>query len=88
MNWQAISGNPFVTVALPIVITLVWGIISQNRGFTEVGKRIDEMGKRVDDLRDSLNRRIDGIDSRLENIEAKQDKHTEQIANLELSRWR
>lgn len=88
MNWQAISGNPFVTVALPIVITLVWGIISQNRGFTEVGRRIDEMGKRIDDLRDSLNKRIDGVDRLLENIQTRQDKHTEQIGNLELSKWR
>ena len=76
MNWQAISSNPFFTVALPIMITLIVAMITQN--------------KRVDDLRDSMNkrfdgvdRRLDGVDRRLERIEIKLDSHAERIARLE-----
>lgn len=76
MNWQAISSNPFFTVALPIVITLIVATITQN--------------KRVDDLRDSMNKRFDAVDKRfdsierrLERIEIKLDNHTERIARLE-----
>ena len=72
MNWQQISGNPFFTVALPIVGTLIWAVISQNRGFDLLGKRIDDVSKRIDD-----------IIKRLERIEVKLDNHGERIAKLE-----
>jgi len=83
MNWQAIASNPFFTVALPIVITLIVAMVTQN-------KRIDDLHKRIDDLRDSINERLDridhrldGIDQRLAAIEAKLSEHGERIAKLE-----
>jgi hypothetical protein len=82
-NWQAIWSNPFFAVALPIVITLIVAMVTQN-------KRIDDLRKRIDDLRDSINQRLDrieqrldGIDRRLESIEAKLSEHGERIARLE-----
>jgi hypothetical protein len=69
MNWQLISGNPFFTVALPLLIGMYLTSRSQN--------------KRVDDLKDAMNKRFDGIDRRLEKIEAKLDNHTERIARVE-----
>jgi len=49
--WQ----QPFIQIALPIIITLVVANLSQN--------------KRIDDLRDSINRRIDAVERRLDAIE-------------------
>ena len=67
MNWWQ---QPFVQVALPIIITFAIATWYQS-------KRVDDQGKRIDDLRDSLNGRIDrlekrfdSVDRRLERIEA------------------
>ena len=75
--------SPFFTVALPIVITLIVGIVLQN-------KRIDDLGKRVDDLKADMNRQFDGVDrqfdgvnKRLDRIESKLEGHSERIAKLE-----
>lgn len=83
MNWQAISANPFFTVALPLIPTLIgttWAAVHKTDG----------LHKRIDDLRDSINKRFDGVDRRLDKvdvrldrIEAKLDGHAERIAKLE-----
>jgi hypothetical protein len=63
----------FVSVALPIMVTLVATIWiaqwSQN--------------KRFDDLKDGINRRLDEIVKRLDRIEAKLEYHEERIVRLE-----
>ncbi len=94
MAWQAMYGNPFFTVALPLILTFVFAAWfstrSQNSRVDELGKRVDELGKRLDDLRiemhrgfDQIERRFEQIESRLERIEAKLENHGECIAMLE-----
>jgi hypothetical protein len=53
MNWWQ---QPFVQVALPIIVTIAIATLYQ--------------GKRLDDLRDSINKRFDAIERRLERIES------------------
>jgi len=76
MNWQAISGNPFFTVALPILIGMFLTGLWQN--------------KRVDDLRSDMNRQfadIKGqlaeIKEQLKSIDKKLAEHGERLATLE-----
>jgi hypothetical protein len=52
MNWWQ---QPFVQVALPIMVTFAIATLYQ--------------GKRIDDLRDSMNKRFDAVERRLERIE-------------------
>lgn len=77
----------FVSVALPIMVTLVATIWiaswSQN-------KRFDDINRRFDDLRAELNarfaevkRRINEILARLDRIEKKLDNHEGRIVRLE-----
>jgi|HubBroStandDraft_1064217.scaffolds.fasta_scaffold24952_2 hypothetical protein len=73
MNWWQ---QPFVQVALPIIITFAIATWFQS--------------KRIDDLRDSLNRRIDGLDNRLDAIDRRLERienlltaHDRRIAVLE-----
>lgn len=65
MSWQQISGNPFFTVALPIVLTLIWSVISQNRGFSEMGKRIDDVIRRLE----RIEAKLDGFAERIARLE-------------------
>src|ERR1039458_9211190 len=53
MNWWQ---QPFVQVALPIIVTFAIATLYQ--------------GKRIDDLRDSMNKRFDAVERRLERIES------------------
>ena len=69
MDWKTVLQSPFFTVALPIVVTLVVGIVVQN--------------KRIDDLRADMNRQFDEVNQRLDKIESKLEGHTERIARLE-----
>jgi hypothetical protein len=69
MNWQAISGNPFFTVALPILIGMFLTAWWQNR--------------RIDDLKDTMNQRFGEVNKRLDKIDAKLDDHTERIVRVE-----
>jgi hypothetical protein len=63
----------FLSVALPIMVTLVATIWiaqwSQN--------------KRFDDLRADMNRRLDDVIKRLDRIEKKLDDHEERVVRLE-----
>lgn len=76
MNWQQISGNPFFTVALPIVIAMFINGWWQN-------KRIDDLRSDMNRRFDAVDKRFDGVDRRLEKIETKLDGHGERIAKLE-----
>lgn len=72
--WQQISGNPFFTVALPILggmfITGWW----QNR--------------RIDDLKDAMNERFREILARLEKIEERLSAVERKVDALEIKAWR
>jgi hypothetical protein len=52
---ETVLQSPFFTVALPIVVTLILGIVVQN--------------KRIDDLRADMNRQFDAVNHRLDKIE-------------------
>lgn len=65
--------QPFLTVALPIMVTLVATVWiaqwSQN--------------KRFDDLKADINRRFDEVIKRLDRIETKLDDHENRVVRLE-----
>ena len=69
MNWWQ---QPFVQVALPIIVTFAIATWYQS-------KRVDDLGKRIDDLRDSINRRLDAVERRLERIENLLSEHHRRI---------
>jgi vacuolar-type H+-ATPase subunit I/STV1 len=86
--------QPFLTIALPVMITLFLGIWSQNKRFDDMSKRTDDTNRRIDDLAKSLhnqleqtagniNRRLDESIKGLERIETKLDKHEERLIRLE-----
>jgi hypothetical protein len=64
--------QPFVQVALPIIVALMLAAWMQNRRFDDTNRRIDDG-----------NRRIDEVIRRLERIETKLEGHNERIARLE-----
>jgi len=66
MNWWQ---QPFVQVALPIIITFAIATLYQ--------------GKRIDDLRDSMNERFDAVERLLERIESLLTDHDRRITVLE-----
>ena len=66
----------FVTVALPIMITMLLAMWTSNRGSSEVSAR-------VGDMRADMNRGFDEVNTRLDRIEKKLDNHEERIVRLE-----
>ncbi len=80
MNWQAISGNPFFTVALPMILTFVFSTWFSSHS---QNKRIDDLRSEMKAGFEAVNRRLDGVDRRLERIEAKLDNHAERLSKLE-----
>lgn len=86
--------QPFLTVALPIMITLIAAMWTNN-------SRLNDMSSRLSDFRDSanrdstnlrdtmnrgfaeVNRRIDQLDVRMERIECKLDNHEDRLIRLE-----
>jgi hypothetical protein len=76
--------SQFVQIALPIVITLIVAvfaqILTQNRAFDLLGKRIEDVGTRIDGLDRSLNKRIDNMADVLRAEMAK--NHSELLAKL------
>jgi tetrahydromethanopterin S-methyltransferase subunit G len=87
MNWTTISGNPFFTVALPLILTFVFSTWfstnAQNRRIDDLRDAINKRFDGVDKKFDGVDKRFDGVDRRLERIEAKLDNHAERIAKLE-----
>ena len=67
--------QPFLTVALPIVITLVLAMWTNNG-------RLAELRARLTDIRGDMRRRFDEATSRLDRIERKLDGHEERIVRL------
>lgn len=83
MNWQQISGNPFFTVALPLMVTALMALLFQNSRFTDLGKRLDDLRSDMNKRFDGVDKRFDAVDRRLEKIEAKLDDHSGRISKLE-----
>jgi hypothetical protein len=81
----------FLSVALPIMVTLVATIWlaswSQNKRFDDLNRRFDDFSlrfnKRLDDLRTEMNARFADVIARLDRIELKLDNHEARIVRLE-----
>lgn len=70
------SVQSFVTVALPIMITILLAMWTSNG-------RTAELSARITAMRTDMNRRFDEVNTRLERIEHKPDNHEERIVRLE-----
>jgi len=81
MNATALQ--PFLTTALPIMVTILLAVWMNGKGFNGVHKRLDDTNRRFDTLFDEGNRRFDKVDARLERIEAKLENHESRIVRLE-----
>jgi low affinity Fe/Cu permease len=57
MNW---IHEPFVQVALPIIVTLILAVFLQNKRFDDMNKRFDE-----------IIRRLERIEAKLDNHESR-----------------
>lgn len=77
----------FVSIALPIMITILLAMWTTNRGSSELGARVTDMrtdlNRRMEEMRGDMNRRFDEVSTRLERIEHKLDNHEERIVRLE-----
>ena len=92
---SSIQVNPalqqFVSVALPIMVTLVATIWiaswSQNKRFDDWTKRLEDLrgdlNGRFEELRSDMNRRFGEVNVRLERIETKLDNHEERLVRVE-----
>ena len=97
MDWKTVLQSPFFTVALPIVVTLIVGIVVQNkriddlkgamnRQFDAVNRQFDGVNRQFEGVNrqfEGVNRQFEGVNHRLDKIEAKLDSHSERIAKLE-----
>lgn len=70
------SVQSFVTIALPIMITILLAMWTSNG-------RTAELSLRITDMRADLGRRLDDVCTRLDRIEHKLDNHEERIVRLE-----
>ena len=68
--------QPFVQVALPIIVALMLAAWLQNKRFDDLNRRIDDLNRRIDEFRTDVNQRLDRIETKLDN-------HTERITRLE-----
>lgn len=90
--------QPFVTVALPIMVTIVLATWTNNGRTAELSDRLNDfrndMNRRLDEMRDDTTRRLDEmrqdvnrlreeVVAHLERIERKLDNHEERIVRLE-----
>lgn len=68
--------QPFITVALPIMVTIVAAMWSNNSRLTDMR---ESMNRGFADV----NRRIDELIKRLDRIEVKLDNHEQRITRIE-----
>lgn len=62
---KTLLDNPALNVflgTLPLLLTLAWGLLTNN-------KALDNIGKRIDSLESSVGKRLDRIDTRLDGLE-------------------
>ena len=83
MDWKTVLQNPFFTVALPIVITLVVAAATQNKRFDDLNKRIDDLRADMNRQFDKVNKRFDEVNKLLDRIGVKLTEHGERIAKFE-----
>ena len=76
MAGSTILQQPFVQVALPIIIALMLAAWMRN-------KRFDDLNLRISELRSDFSQRFDEIIRRLDRIESKLEHHNERITRLE-----
>ena len=72
--------QPFLTVALPIMVTLVLGMWTNHSRLADLR---NDMNRRFEDLIGDMNRRFAEVIARLDRIEKKLDNHEERIVRLE-----
>ena len=68
--------QPFVQVALPIIVALTIAAWLQNKRFDDLNRRIDDQNRLIGEFRHDMNQRLERIEAKLEN-------HNERIARLE-----
>lgn len=73
----------FLSVALPIIITLVLAMWTNNGRLAEMSARQTDFRQDTNRRFDEMNRRFDDIIVRLDRIERKLDNHEERIVRLE-----
>lgn len=71
----------FLSTALPIVLTVLFGIWTNNKQIDGLGKRLDDFAKRLDDF----GRRLDRIETVLDRIHQQLASQSERITRMELS---
>ena len=72
----SILQQPFIQVALPIIIALMLAAWMQNKRFDDLNRRIDDQNRLIGEFRHDMNQRLERIEAKLEN-------HNERIARLE-----
>ena len=72
--------QPFLTVALPIMVTIVASMWSNNSRLTDMRTDFD---RHIGAFRADFNRRFDDVTTRLDRIERKLDNHEERIVRVE-----
>jgi low affinity Fe/Cu permease len=72
LNATSLIQQPFIQVALPILIGFFLTVIVQNKRFEDLNRRFDDM-----------NRRLDEIIKRLDRIESKLDDHERRLTRVE-----
>jgi hypothetical protein len=79
--------QPFLTVALPIMVTIVASIWSNNSRLTDMrtdfNRSIADLRTGIGEMRSDMNRRFDEVNGRLDRIERKLDNHEERIVRVE-----
>ena len=84
MNTVNPALQPFLTVSLPIMVTLITTISlsswSQNKRFDNLK---GDMNRRFDDASRDTRNRFDDVIKRLDRIEIKLDNHEQRIVRLE-----
>jgi len=76
---QEVSGAQLIAAYLPaviIMVTIVIGVMSNNRA-------IDGVHRRLDDLRGDIKDRFDRVDSRFDGVDHRFDQVEQRLARLE-----
>ncbi|MBV8895562.1 MAG: hypothetical protein JO051_03545 [Acidobacteriaceae bacterium] len=79
---RALLDSPAVNVflgTLPLLLTLAWGLVQNDRRFASIEGRLNRMDHRFD----RMDARFDRIDTRLEGIDAKLANVSERLVKVE-----
>ena len=73
---QPVTWGQIIAAYMPaaiIMVTILLGIMSNNRAIDGVHRRIEDTNRRFDDLRNELRERFDRIDERLTRVEGRME---------------